>query len=176
MIVDGGNLDDAHQVGTTFLPDGSTLLGGHGNPVQGVTCGAADLTFAQFTHLSIFLNGQQLALPARIGIERDLLGNLTCVYGVHTHTGDRSGRIHQEGPAPAANTLGQFFAIWGVPLTPTNVAGIVNLPVTVYITDNGTVTPFSGDPATIELRSHRHIALVLGTPITQVPVYSWTGS
>ena len=64
----------------------------------------------------------------------------------------------------------------GQPLTATNVAGIDNMPIYFYITENGTVTQFTGDPATIPFASHRHIAIVIGTPITQVPFFTWTAN
>jgi len=54
------------------------------------------------------------------------------------------------------------------------VAGVTNLPMVVYIYDATTITQFSGDPATIPMTSHRHIAIVLGTPVTQVPYFTWT--
>jgi hypothetical protein len=175
-ITDGGSIQDAHQIGTTFFAEGPTATGGTGQAVAGINCAAADLTAAKFTHLSIVRNGEQLAIPGRVGIVRDAAGNLTCVYSIHTHTNDRSGRIHTEGPVPATYTLGQFFAIWGMPLQTNNVAGITTDALTaVYVVDNGTVTQFTGDPATIELTSHRHIVLQLGTAITEIPVYTWNG-
>jgi hypothetical protein len=175
--VDGGSVQNAQQVGTTFFPEGVTATGGTGSPVAGINCGAVDLTATKFTHLSIVRDGEQLAIPGRVGIVRDSAGNLTCVYNIHTHSNDRSGRIHTEGPVPATYTLGQFFAIWGMPLQTNNVAGITDKPLTaVYVVDNNTVTAFTGDPATIELTSHRHIVLQLGTAITQIPIYSWSGS
>ena len=73
-------------------------------------------------------------------------------------------------------TLGQLFAIWGQPLSATNVAGMDTMPIYFYITENNTVTQFTGDPATIEFKSHRHIAIVIGTPITQVPFFTWTSN
>ena len=140
-----------------------------------VTQGADKVLFVDVE--SIVRDGEQLAIPGRVGIVRDSAGNLTCVYSIHTHSNDRSGRIHTEGPVPATYTLGQFFAIWGMPLQTTNVAGITDKPLTaVYVVDNNTVTAFTGDPATIELTSHRHIVLQLGTPITQIPIYSWSGN
>jgi len=175
-LVDGGSVQDAHQVGTTFFADGATATGGTGSPVAGIDCAASELTATKFTHLSIVRDGQPLAIPGRVGVVRDNAGNLVCVYSIHTHTDDRSGRIHTEGPVPATYNLGQFFAIWGMPLQTNNVAGITDKPLTaVYVVDNDTVTPFTGDPATIELTSHRHIVLQLGTAITRIPVYTWNG-
>jgi len=168
------DLDDNHQVGTVFFPDGDTATGGQGNPVLGVPCTDPNDAFHIHSHLSIFMNGQALAIPANVGIVQ-FTPTTDCHYYVHTH--DHSGKIHMEAAAPTTFTLGNLFAIWGMPLTTTNVAGITNLPLTaVYITENGTVTQFTGDPTTIPMTSHRHIAIVLGTPITQVPFFTWTAN
>jgi len=175
-IVDGGPITATSQIGTNVLPEGASATGGTGQPVSGVNCAAADLTATQFTHLSIVRNGEQIAIPGRAGIVRDAAGNLVCVYSIHTHTGDHSGRVHTEGPVPATYTLGQFFAIWGMPLTTGDVAGLGVGLTAVYVVDNGVVTQFSGDPATIPMTSHRHIVLQLGTAITQIPVYTWAGT
>ena len=167
------NLDDNHQVGTLYFPDGDTASGGHGDTVSGVPCTNPNETFHIHTHLSIFLNGQALAIPANVGIVAT--PTLDCHYYVHTH--DHSGKIHMEAPTPMSFTLGNLFAIWGMPLANGNVAGITNVPLTaVYITENNTVTQFTGDPTTIPMLSHRHIAIVLGTPIAQVPFFTWTAN
>jgi hypothetical protein len=175
-VVDGGTITATSQIGTNVFAEGATATGGSGQPVGSLTCGAANQTFNQFTHLSIVRNGEQIAIPGRAGIVRDAGGNLVCVYGIHTHSNDHSGRVHMEGAVPATYTLGNFFAVWGQPLTTNDVAGL-GVPLTkVYIVDNGTVSEFTGDPATIEMTSHRHIVLQLGTAITQIPTYSWAGN
>ena len=175
-IVNGGTITATSQIGTNVFAEGSTATGGSGQPVSGISCAAANLTATQFTHLSIVRNGEQIAIPGRAGIVRDAGGNLVCVYNIHTHTGDDSGRVHTDGAVPATYSLGQFFAIWGMPLTTNDVAGL-GVPLTaVYVVDNNTVTQFTGDPTTIEMTSHRHIVLQLGSAITQIPVYSWTGT
>jgi hypothetical protein len=168
------NLDDNHQVGTLFFPDGDTATGGQNQTVDNVPCGDVVDTFHIHSHLSIFVNGDAKAIPAQVGIVQTS-PTTDCHYWVHTH--DHSGKIHMEAPAPQAFTLGNLFAIWGMPLSTTNVAGITNVTLTaIYITENGTVTQFTGDPATIQMTSHRHIAIVLGTPITQVPFFTWTAN
>jgi len=174
-VVDGGVLTAASAVGTATFPEGSSASGGQGNPVNGLPCAPANTTFNQFTHLALYNDGVQLQIPGRAGIVRDANNNLVCVYNVHTHTADHSGRIHVENATPVTYTLGQFFAIWGMPLTTTNVAGITGKTLSMYIIDGGTVSQFTGDPATIELQSHRHIALVLGTPVTELKNYTWVG-
>jgi hypothetical protein len=174
-VTDGGAIDATTHLGTATFPSGSTTSGGQGSAVGTMDCGPAVQTVAYFTHLSIYQNGTLIQLPDRAGIVRDSAGNLTCVYPVHTHTGDFSGRIHKEGPDNTNYTLGQFFAVWGMPLSATNVAGMAG-PVTTYVVDNGVASLVSGDPGAIELKSHRHIVLVQGTAITQIPVYTWAGN
>jgi hypothetical protein len=168
------NLDANQQIGvtSTHWSDGATASGGSGATVQGIPCAAPVETFHIHSHLSIIVNGEAQAIAANAGIVDT--ASLDCHYYIHTH--DRSGKIHVEAPASGTFTLGQFFAIWGQPLSATNVAGITGMPQTVYITENSTVTQFTGNPATIELASHRHIAIVLGTPITQVPFFTWTAN
>jgi hypothetical protein len=172
-IADAVDLDDNHQVGVTFWPDGNTALGGTGQAIQGIAC-APSLSgqFHIHSHLSIFVDGEQRAIPGNVGIIED--ATTDCHYYIHTH--DHSGKIHIEPPTAMTNTLGQLFAIWGQPLTATNVAGIDDQPIYFYITENDTVTQFTGDPATIELLSHRHIAIVIGTPIDEVPFFTWTAN
>jgi hypothetical protein len=167
------DLDDNHQVGVTFWPDGPTASGGIGQVIQDIACvPALSGQFHIHSHVSIFVDGQARAIPANVGI----IDNATtdCHYYIHTH--DRSGKIHIEPPVAMTVTLGQLFAIWGQPLSATNVAGIDNMPIHFYITENYTVTQFSGDPATIPLLSHRHIAIVIGTPIAQVPFFTWSAN
>jgi hypothetical protein len=163
-------LDDNHQVGVSFWPTGNTATGGQGATVEGVPCGQMVETFHIHSHLSIIVDGQARSIPAEIGI----VDNATtdCHYEIHTH--DLSGKLHVEGPAPATYTLGQVFAIWGQPLASDNVAGITGMPIVFYVTENNTVTRFTGDPKTIELKSHRHIAIQIGTPIAQVPFFTWS--
>jgi hypothetical protein len=65
--------------------------------------------------LSIYVRGKEIPLPTNIGI--DPARPLALMAGLHTH--DSSGVIHVENAADP--TVGQFFAIWGVPLSPTEV-------------------------------------------------------
>jgi hypothetical protein len=165
------SIDDGHAVGVDHWPEGATPDGGQGQDVQGVTCTDPDTTIHIHSHLSIFLNGEALAIPAEIGIVETMTTD--CVYALHTH--DKSGMIHLEGPVPTTFTLGQFFGIWGQPLDRANIAGLSSLPVTVYLADDGVVTEHTGDLAAIELVSHREITIQVGTAITEVPNFTWTG-
>ena len=61
--------------------------------------------------LKVYVNGKQIPVPANIGI--DPTQDAMQMAGLHTH--DTTGTIHVEGVARAR--LGQFFRIWGVPLS-----------------------------------------------------------
>jgi len=156
-----------------YWADGDTSDGGQGQPVDGLKCNVTSETYHVHAHLSIFLNGRQLAVPKRIGIV-STSPTSHCNYTTHTH--DHTGMIHVEGPAPGTFTLGQLFAIWGEPLSYTNVGGNLGMPVVVYITDKNVATQYTGDLAAIELLSHREITIQIGTPITEIPRYTWVGN
>jgi hypothetical protein len=56
------------------------------------------------------------------------------------------------------------------------VAGITGLPVVAYISEGGTVTRYTGDDlGEIDLASHRGITLQLGSPVAEIPNYTWDG-
>ena len=46
----------------------------------------------------------------------------------------------------------------------------------LYVTDNGVVTRWEDDPALIELRSHRLITIQIGTQLSELPNFVWTGT
>jgi hypothetical protein len=169
VIVD---LNDNHQVGVRHWPIGDTAAGAHGEPVGALECfPTMPDTYHVHTHLSIFLDGVALAIPRNIGLIDDDLPTF-CAYPIHTH--DYSGKIHVEAAAPGIFTLGQFFTIWGQPLGPDNVAGLTGKPIVVYVTDqNGVVTVASGNWSDIELLTHREVTIQVGTPVAEIPNYTW---
>jgi hypothetical protein len=65
--------------------------------------------------LAVYLRGEEIEVPANIGI--DPTRPPSEMAGLHTH--DAAGTIHVENAA--SPTLGQFFEIWGVVLSPTQL-------------------------------------------------------
>jgi hypothetical protein len=61
--------------------------------------------------LKVYVDGRQVSIPANIGI--DPTQDAMQMADLHTH--DASGTIHVEGMS--GPRLGQFFQIWGVPLS-----------------------------------------------------------
>lgn len=67
-----------------------------------------DESFHVHALLSVFVDGEQVTVPANIGID----GRTGYHSPLHTHTPD--GVIHFEADDPSPFTLGQVFSMWGV--------------------------------------------------------------
>jgi hypothetical protein len=137
--------------------------------VDGIKCQLSEkLAFHIHAHLAIFVNGKQKQVPYGIGIGPPLRGQNfapgafvtqgSCFAWMHTHTAD--GIIHEEGPVKETFPLGQFFAIWGLPLSATQV-GPAHGKVTALV--NGKVWP--RDPSAIPLTDKALIQLDVGSPL-----------
>ncbi len=92
-----------------------------------------------------------------------------CISWLHTHTTD--GIIHTEAPAQHTYTLGNFFDVWGQPLSRTQV-GPAKGKVTAFY--NGQV--WLGDPRDIPLKEHTQVQLEVGGPLVapvRIPDSDW---
>jgi hypothetical protein len=112
-------------------------------------------------HLDIYVRGRHETLPANVGID----AAQQFISPLHTH--DTTGVMHVESPTVESFSLGQFFAVWGVPLSATQLGALK--------TGGGKVlkawvngTAIKADPTRIVLDSHQEIVLAYGTP-AQMP-------
>ncbi|MBC5827070.1 MAG: hypothetical protein GIW99_05235 [Candidatus Eremiobacteraeota bacterium] len=156
-------------LGQSAFPEGDTSSGGHGNVIDGIACAAAVGGYHIHSHISLFRNGTQIALPLAIGIpnpqiQNGFVTNGSCFYQLHAH--DASGIVHVEAQRPSAFTVGQFFDIWGEQLSSSNVAGFSG-PVVVYV--NG--TQYGGDPRAIVFAERQEVTLEVGSPTVAPPRY-----
>jgi hypothetical protein len=106
--------------------------------------------------MRVYVNGKQQPVPANIGI--DPSGQF--LAALHTH--DTSGIIHMESDSFYPFTLGQFFDIWGVKFTNTQLGAYYNQgqnTVQVYV--NGKKIP---DPVNYKLKRHDTIVVAYGKP------------
>jgi hypothetical protein len=161
------DLTDNHKIGVDRWPDPQT----DGTPRAGFNCVVnPPNTVSVYAHVTILLNGEAQAIPRYVGASA--ASGVRCFYPIHTDFS--SGRIHVISATAGTFTLGQLFEIWGQPLTNTNIGGITGLPVEVFVTDSGTVTKIADtDWSNIELLSHREITIGVGTPVTEIPNYTW---
>ena len=111
--------------------------------------------------------GKQKTVPYGIGIaDPQLQPGLgtpfvaagSCFSWLHTHAAD--GIIHIESPVKRTFTLGNFFDIWGQPLSATQVGPEKGKVTALY---NGQV--WTGNPRDIPLGSHTQIQLEVGNPL-----------
>jgi len=173
-------LIEGQQIGDNFFAAPNS----NGQTVDNNACDVDHFDYHIHSHLSIFLNGRQLAIPSAIGIKNPRFETSVkypdgfaiygdCVYLLHTH--DTSGRLHVEAPEVRTFTLGEVFRIWGKPLTRENIAGIVDGPVVIYIKDSNGLRRYDGDPAAIPLASKKEITIQIGSQIPIIPTYQWFG-
>ena len=151
-----------------------------GQTLNGVECGSSEqVAYHVHSRLTIYVDGVLKPVPAGIGIiepvtagtgAKAAVGQATkCFYWLHTHAQD--GVLHVESPSEKLYPLSDVFAIWGQPLSPTQV-GPAKGTVTAYV--NGKT--FTGDPQTITLSSHEDIQLDVGTVVPPVSIdWSKTG-
>ena len=143
-----------------------------GAPVDGITCrtiGQEKVTYHVHVLVSIYVNGQRERLPAGIGVTDPSVttgsgpttfidvGLHDCLYWLHTHAND--GVIHVEAPAKGHFTLGQFFDIWGQPLTSDRVGPAVGR---VVVFENG--VRYAADPRAVPLLAGGVIQIDVGSP------------
>jgi len=133
---------------TTLAPTGDAAMAG---PVDGISCEASEqVAFHLHAHLAIYEGDNQKLLAAGIGIGaplgfmNDFVVGGSCFSWLHTH--DQTGLVHIESPMARGFTLGEFFDIWGQPLSASAV-GPISGEVTAFVDGQ----PFTDDPRTIPL-------------------------
>jgi hypothetical protein len=156
------------------------LASGHpatGQAVDGISC-ASEMASGQHYHvyLAIYANGQQMQVPPNTGILT------SCMYALHVHQGQGMDNIiHIESPDKSATyTLGQFFDIWGQPLSRTQALGYTadaTHPLEyAVIAEDGKLTKVTSDPRAIVLGSHETIAVLYNSAkVTPAPNTEWNG-
>ena len=121
-------------------------------------------------HLDIFVDGKPVEVPGDLGIGDRFISDL------HTHASYPAGIIHVESPTTQRFSLGQFFAVWGVPLSATGIGGLRESgakQLKAWV--NG--KPVAADPTRIVLDERQQITIAYGTPAQEpkpVPAsYDW---
>lgn len=169
---------------TVPVPTGPRLAtlvnAGTGQTIDGIQCQTQEKTVTHVhSHLTVFVNGQARVIPYGIGIpgaqaqasaQGPFVSTGSCFYWLHSHAND--GVIHVESPSTSDSfTLGNYFDIWGQPLSSTQVASAKG-PVTAFF--NGKL--YKGNPRNLPLGDHYQIQLDVGTPIVApVNIKNWGG-
>lgn len=135
-----------------------------GLPIDAVPCDRAEGTKLHIhQHLLLYNRAFQVTVPSLVGIPP----SADCFYWLHTHNDD--GIIHVESPVIKSFTLGQFFAIWGEPLSSTVAAGVIARPgmaLKVWVNNK----PFVGrNLRSLVLRNKTDITIMSGPPFRKLP-------
>ncbi|MDP9177655.1 MAG: hypothetical protein M3O61_08250 [Gemmatimonadota bacterium] len=165
----------ATTVGRAYYPVGNWPQGGQGQPISGVACIITNPppAYHVHAHVSLFVNGEQIAIPAGIGVVNPIVTNnyvnfdvTKCFYEVHTHDATGVVHLHANGGNNRALTLGQVFDVWGQPLTRDNVAGQRGR-VIVYVDQ----ARYEGDIKSIVLNANTLVSIQVGSPLVAPPKF-----
>ena len=134
-------------------------------PVGNIECNQSEqLAFHHHAHLSIYINGQSVPLPALIGITN------TCYYWMHTH--DTTGVIHMEAPEQITLTLGTFLQLWREQFSQLQYQNQLSSTTGWQVYVDG--KPYNGDFNKIKLQEHEMITLAYNSPnVKPETVFNW---
>jgi hypothetical protein len=134
-------------------------------PIDGITCDASEGSTSHIhQHVAIFDHGRPVVIPNDVGRPK----NHKCIYWMHTH--GAIGIVHIESPVARTFSLGNFFDIWGKPLSATAVgpASAAQGQVRAYLDGR----PYVGDPRSIKMTQHAVIVLEAGPPYVKPPPFT----
>ncbi len=145
-------------------------VGATGQPVAGISCDAQEGNRIHIhQHLLILDHGTPLTIPPNVGQP----ANVRCIYWLHTHQTD--GINHIEAPLDRSFTLGDFFSVWGQPLSKTAAASAKAAKgesIKVWVDGK----PYTGDPRKIALVAHADIVIEAGPPFSKPPRFTTWGT
>jgi hypothetical protein len=126
----------------------------------------SDVGYHVHAVLRIYVEGKQVEVPSQIGIDQQE------GYLAPLHTHDSSGIIHMEATEPYPFKLSQFFTVWGVKFT--------NSQLGAYRAGNGKALALYANgtqvarPTEYAMKPHDRLALDYGDPKSFVKEYSFT--
>ena len=141
-----------------------------GQPIAGISCDAQEGQRIHIhQHLAIYDHGKLVEIPRTVGQP----SAVRCIYWLHTHTPD--GIIHIEAPKDRSFHLGDFFKVWGQPLSRSEAGSAhAGKKDSMRVWVNG--KRYRGDPNAIALEPHSDIVIQVGRPFITPPKYTNWGS
>jgi hypothetical protein len=116
----------------------------------------SDTVFHVHADLVVYTDGKKQTVPQNVGIDSDK----QFLASLHTH--DDQGVIHMEAVQPYPFKLGQFFSIWGVPFTKTQLGSYhVGQGLVLQTWVNGKQVP---DGPSYVMKPHDRIVVGFGKP------------
>jgi hypothetical protein len=158
-----------------------------GQTVDGMECVTSEGSIIHIhSYLELYVNGQPATLPPGVGIVGppgtgvSALGSdglKSCLYPLHVHDGEPN-IVHIESPVQRTYTLGDFFDLWGQPLSATqmmgNKADSAHTLVFEVFDASGKMTLVTTDPRAIEFASRETVVILYNSPNVQAkPFTGW---
>jgi hypothetical protein len=152
---------------TTTNTNGNTSDNAAYAPIDNIACEQFEqLAYHIHVHLSLYMNGAPVEMPANIGIASDN----SCIYWLHVHKTD--GIIHIEAPTQKIYTLGNFFHLWSQRFPQLRYPAELDSMSDWQVFVNG--KPYTGDFHAIPLTAHTLITMGYKSPgITPDTTYNW---
>lgn len=175
LVAIGSGGGSASAVSMKLAPNGHPATG---QTVDGLPCGQEQVQVHYHEYIEMYANGHPVNLPAGIGIVSPAgnanggfasNGNTACLYPIHVHPSDQNV-VHIESPSSSQFTLGQFFDLFGQPLSATQIAGYTadasHPLVFETISENGTPVKYTGDPHNLvfDPAGHETIVILYNSP------------
>lgn len=166
----GGSQSSTNGTQTSGVdPTATTIASMAPVGLSSIQCNSSEqLTYHVHAHVSIYVNGQPMEIPAQVGIDN----TQQCFYWMHTH--DTTGVIHIEAPGPNNFVLGTFFDLWKQKFAQLGYIQQLNQSSgwTVYV--NGKL--YNGDFRNISLTSHTLVTMGYNSPNMKPDTeYNWDG-
>lgn len=177
--IGSGGTSGTSTNGTVITGTGTYTTPVNGAPRDTMSCLGSEGTVIHIhMYLEIYVNGQQVQVPANTGIIQAQDGS-ACFYPLHVHEGEPN-IIHEESPVQATYTLGAFFDVWGQPLSKTQVMQYqadATHPLVYEVFDaNGKLTTYTGNPVNLPLQAHDTIVILYNSPnVKPFPFTNWNG-
>jgi hypothetical protein len=156
----------------TFPAIGGAAAGAQ--PIDNMTCDPSQ-GGAQHLHdyLKIYIDGQQMTVPPGVGIPAG------CLYPLHVHNGEPNVIHVETADAKRVFTLGEFFDVWGQPLSATQIGGYkanAQHKLVYEVFDaSGKLSTVTSDPRQLALVNHDTIVILYNSPnVHPTPYTNWT--
>jgi hypothetical protein len=117
----------------------------------------SDTVFHIHAQLTIYTNGKKQTVPENVGVEPES----QFITSLHTH--DAQGVVHMEAVQPYPFKLGQFFEVWNVPFSASQLGGYhVGKGLELQTWVNG--KQLKTDPKQYVMKAHDKIVIGFGKP------------
>jgi hypothetical protein len=148
-----------------------------GQTVDGIECQATEgAVLHNHTALDLYVDGQQVTVPAGVGIVQS--GLTPCLYALHVHDGEPN-LIHIESPVQKTYTVGELFDIWGKELTDTSFLGHPidaqhKLTIEVYDESGKLVQTYTGKPRDLAFNNRQTFVYKYNSPNVKPALFDWS--